>query len=78
MHDLMIKRKIDPYIPIFLILMIKLKSNQGHWESCLPLISRALAAAWLYNQPDLEIWCYFEFSRTHFAMGNTYSAEFFR
>lgn len=53
MHDILMKRRIDRYIPIYFILMIKLRVNQGQWEDCLPLLSRALTASWLYQQPDL-------------------------
>ena len=53
MLDILIKLRIYPYVPIFLIMMIKLKANQSQWEECLPLISRALSAAWLYKLNDL-------------------------
>jgi hypothetical protein len=70
MFDLIIKRRVDACLPIYLILLNKLKANQGHWEDCLSLLSRILSAAWVHAQVDLEIWCYFEFSRAHFALGN--------
>lgn len=52
-HDILLKRRIDRYIPIYFILMIKLKVNQGQWEGCLSFLSRAVTASWLYQQPDL-------------------------
>ena len=69
--DYVIKIKVDVLIPIYLILMVKLKANQAQWKTCLSYISRALSAAWLYKLQDLEIWCSFEFGRAHFALGNT-------
>ena len=53
MFDLLIKRKVDVCIPIYLILMVKLKSNLGQWKECLSYISRALAASWVYSLEDL-------------------------
>ena len=53
MFDLLIKRKADICIPIYLILMIKLKSNLGMWKDGLSYISRALASSWIYNLEDL-------------------------
>ena len=70
LFDLMIKRRLDIYIPIFLIYMTKLYINQGHWQNCLSFLSRVLSASWIYHLEDLEIWAYFEFSRAHFALGN--------
>jgi hypothetical protein len=78
MQCLLIKKRIDRYIPIFLILMGKIKANQGKWNNCLSLLSHTLAASWLYHQPDLENWCYFEMSRAHFGLGDTEACEFFR
>lgn len=53
LFDLMIKRKVDICIPIFLIYMTKIQINQGHWKNCLSLLSRTLSASWIYNQQDL-------------------------
>ncbi len=72
------KLRMDLLIPIYLILMVKLKANQSQWKACLALLSRTLAAAWLHRLPDLEVWCYFEFSRSHFALGNYPDCEYFR
>jgi len=51
--DYLVKIKVDLLIPIYLILMVKIKANQGQWKSCLAYISRALSAAWLYTLQDL-------------------------
>ena len=78
MLDLLLRMKLEEYITIYLILMIKLKSNLCEWPKVVSLISKALAAAWVYKLEDLEIWCYFEFSRAYFALGNTQACEFFK
>lgn len=71
MNCLLIKKRIDKYLIIFLILKYKINASQGCWRNCLPLLSRALAASWLYKQPDLENWCYFEMSRAHFGLSDS-------
>jgi hypothetical protein len=53
MLDLMLRLKLEEYITIYLILMIKLKSNLCEWTKVTSLISKALAAAWVYKLEDL-------------------------
>ena len=53
MLDLLVKLRLDLLIPIYLILMVKLKANQAQWKTVLALLSRTLAAAWLHRLPDL-------------------------
>jgi hypothetical protein len=59
MLDLLLKLRLEEYLTIYLILMVKLKSNLGEWSVVVAFISKALAAAWVYKLEDLEIWCYF-------------------
>ena len=47
--DLLIKYKLDEYILIYLILMIKMKSNLNEWQSALGYISKLLSASWVYK-----------------------------
>ena len=68
MLDLILRIRVDEYIPIYLLLMIRLKVGRGDWKGSVQLLSRALAAAWTLGLVDLENWCYFEMSRAHFAL----------
>ncbi len=47
MLNLMLRLKLEQYIPIYLILMIKLKATLCEWTKVVSLISKALAAAWV-------------------------------
>lgn len=53
MLDLLLKLRLDEYLTIYLILMVKLKSNLGEWSIVVALISKALAAAWVHKLEDL-------------------------
>ena len=53
MIDLVIKKRVDVCLPIYLVLMVKLKANQGEWTHCLSFISKALCSSWVHNQQDL-------------------------
>lgn len=53
MLDLLLRLKLEEYITIYLILMIKLKANLCEWGKVIALISKALAAAWVYRLEDL-------------------------
>jgi hypothetical protein len=47
MLDLLLKLRLEEYITIYLILLIKLKANLCEWSTVVALISKALAAAWV-------------------------------
>ena len=49
MLDLLLKYRLEEYLTIYLILMVKLKSNLCEWSVVVALISKALAAAWVYK-----------------------------
>ena len=53
MLDLMLRVRIDEYIPIYLLLMVRLKVGKGDWKGSVQLLSRALAAAWTLHLEDL-------------------------
>jgi hypothetical protein len=53
---------------IYLILMAKHKANLLEWDLCSRYLMKLLAYAWLYKFENLEIWVYFELSRSFFFM----------
>jgi hypothetical protein len=66
-----LKHKINEYVGVYLISIIKLKANILEWEQSTQYLMKLLAYAWLFNMQDLEVWVYFELSRAYFFMGKS-------
>ncbi len=60
------KGKLFEYVGVYLMLMVKLKGNICEWEYCTNYLTKLLAYSWLYRFDNLEIWVYFELSRSYF------------
>lgn len=72
------KFRLYDYVGIYLLLMIKMKANILDWESCTKYLMKLLAYAWFYKLDDLEIWTYFELSRSHFFLNDFEQSEYFK
>jgi hypothetical protein len=44
-----IKERADICLPVYLILIVRIKKSQGEWKQNISYISRALAAAWVHS-----------------------------
>lgn len=78
LFDLIVKYKSEEYFIIYLLLKIKLKTNLCEWQESLKCLTKLLFFSWLYSLTNLEIWCYFEFSRAYFFIQKEKEAELFR
>jgi len=64
----MLKSKLFEYVGVYLVLMVKLKANLLEWDLCTRYLMKLLAYSWLFRFDNLEIWVYFELSRSYFFM----------
>ncbi len=64
----LMKFRLYEYVGVYLFLMIKMKANLLEWDSCVKYLMKLLAYSWLYKFDDLEIWTYFELSRSYFFL----------
>lgn len=59
LFDMIVRYKVEEFFIIYLLLRIKLKTNLSEWDDALTLLTKLVYFSWMYNLPDLEIWCYF-------------------
>jgi hypothetical protein len=63
---------------VYLILMAKQKANLLEWDLCSRYLMKLLAYAWLHKFQNLEVWVYFELSRSFFFMNQHDVSEYFK
>lgn len=78
MFDEMLKLKMFEYVGVYLMLMVKLKANLLEWDACTKYLMKLLAYSWFHNLDNLEIWVYFELSRSFFFLNLHYDSEYFK
>lgn len=76
--DELLKLELYEYMGVYLILMVKQKANLLEWDLSSRYLMKLLAYAWLHMLQNLEVWVYFELSRSFFFMNQHEVSEYFQ